>query len=364
MIIIEKIVALFSAMLMMFNGLALGSNPVHPNDADNASVILLIGDGMGFNSIAKAKAESGVEALQMERFSLRGESKTRSANDTVTDSAAGGTALATGIRTNNDYVGVYSNDPKALGSYPMNLSEFAISLGKSAGVVTTDSTSGATPASFSSHSAARSNEADITSQQLNGDLTLLWGGATASFSAETAAENGFEVITNYSEFAALENGTRSFGQFTAPLWYTSETDMPQLYEMTEKAIDILDDDEDGFFLMVEGAHIDKNNHSNDGEGMKQALLSFDKAVGVALDYAAEHDNVLVVVTADHETGGITLKGDEYVYTKTGHTGVNVPLFVYGCNEFINGGDAIMNKCVADRMAMFMSDEEFPRQIKK
>ena len=140
--------------------------------------------------------------------------------------------------------------------------------------------------------------------------------------------------------------------------------MPTLTEMTAKAIDLLDDDEDGFFLMVEGAHIDKNSHSNNGDGMKDALLSFDKAIGYALEYAETHGDTLVIVTADHETGGITLQDGEYIYTTGDHTGANVPLLVYGCDDFIKNGEAIKNREVSRRVACVMGEKKFPIREKK
>ncbi len=328
------------------------------------NVIFMIGDGMGFNSINKTKAEEKLAGIAMDTFPLKGESKTRSSDNKVTDSAAGGTALACAVRTRNSVVGDYSYDKYDLVSHPMNLAELAITQGKKAGVITTDSTSGATPASFSAHTDARGNEADITYQQLRGNLDLIWGTTTASFSEADAAEYGWSTIRNKTEMDALEEGGRSFGQFSASVWQqVPSKSMPTLTEMTMKAIDLLDDDEDGFFIMVEGAHIDKNSHNNNGEGMKDALLSFDKAIGYALSYAETHGDTLVVVTADHETGGITLENGEYVYTSGSHTGVNVPLLVYGCDGFIKNGEAIKNREVSRRVACVMGEKCFPIRVK-
>lgn len=328
------------------------------------NVIFMIGDGMGFNSLNKTKKEKGIETLTMNTFPLQGESQTRSADHAVTDSAAGGTALACAIRTNNRFVGTYSYDGYDLYSHPMNLCELAKQQGKTAGVVTTDSTSGATPASFSAHAHDRGDEADITFQQLRGDLDLIWGGATDSFREETALEYGFTPIYNKADMDALTEGTRSFGQFTDDVWHeVAKEGMPTMTEMTLKAIDLLDDDEDGFFLMVEGAHIDKKSHQNQGDGMTDALVAFDQAIQAAVDYAAAKGDTMVLVTADHETGGITLEGDEYVYTSGSHTGVNVPLLVYGCDNFIENGQAIKNKEVARRVAVAMGETNFPARVK-
>lgn len=327
------------------------------------NVIFMIGDGMGFNSIAKTKAEDGIAEFNIDTFPLQGESETRSFSSAVTDSAAGGSALACATRITNDTVGVYPYELNAYIMYPMNLTELAISQGKMAGVITTDSTSGATPAAFSSHTSARGNEEDITLQQLSGDLTLCWGTKTASCSETVANDYGFEYINDKASMEALTEGTRSFGQFSDAVWHNYNNGaMPTLSEMTEKAIDLLDDDEDGFFLMVEGAHIDKNSHNNEGEGMKDAMKSFDKAIGVALDYAKTHGDTLVIVTADHETGGITLKDGVYEYTKTSHSSANVPLRVYGCDNFMENGEVMQNREASRRVACVMGEKNFPIKV--
>ncbi|MGN1442579.1 MAG: alkaline phosphatase, partial [Acutalibacteraceae bacterium] len=119
----------------------------------------------------------------------------------------------------------------------------------------------------------------------------------------------------------------------------------------------------GFFLMVEGAHIDKNSHNNNSEGMNEALLSFDDAVKAALDYAKKDEHTLVVVTADHETGGITLENGEYVYTTSGHTGADVPLFVYGYDEFIQDGEeSLLNTDIPKRIVSALKQDGFPQSI--
>ncbi len=356
-----KLISLLTTILLLLQSAfilpSLGSNQYDYAECKN--VIFMIGDGMGFNSIEKTKAENGVE-LTMDTFAMRGSSRTASANSIVTDSAAGGTALACGVRTANGALGVYMGDRDNLASHPMNLAELAISQGKLAGIVTTDSTSGATPSAFSVHVADRDYEDQITMQQLASDLTLCWGKMTTSFTPELAEQYGWEHIYDAESMNNLEEGSRSFGQFTSDLWHVDNgEEMPTLAEMTTKAIDLLDDDEDGFFLMVEGAHIDKNNHDNNGEGMKDALLSFDAAIAAALAYAEADGDTLVVVTADHETGGIIYVNGEYTYTSGGHTGVNVPLLVYGCEDFINDGQSIPNIEVSRRVACVMGIENFP-----
>ena len=337
---------------------------IKPEDGKIKNVIFLIGDGMGVMSIEKTRAETGAK-LNLDTFSVQSFSQTASADNSITDSAAGATALACGVRTNNGAVGVYPDDLNAENSYPMNLCEFAKSKGMNAGIVTTDSTRGATPGGFSAHTSSRNNASVITNDQLKSELDLIWGTKTSTCSKSKANSAGFEYVTDYTEMQALSKGTRSFGQFTGGLWKNDCGAMPTLTQMTEKAIDLLDDGENGFFLMIEGAHIDKNSHNNDGEGMKEALLSFDKAVGAALDYAKKDGHTLVVVTADHETGGITLNDGKYVYTSTWHTGVDVPLYIYGSDSFIKNGEAsVLNTDIPKRIVAELRLDGFPHTVIK
>ena len=330
------------------------------------NVILLIGDGMGFNTVEATKKLRNIE-VSMETMPVLCESETRSLTNKVTDSAAGGTALACGIRTYNGGIGVFAFNTFANKmQYPVSLSELAIEQGKAAGVVTTDETSGATPASFSAHAIARSSERNISYDQMKSDLTLVWGCASDSVTEAKCEENGFDYFTTATEMEALEPGTRSFAQFD---WddtanFTNNCDTPRIDAMTEKAIEILDADEDGFFLMVEGAHIDKFSHSNDFNGSTGHTAEFSDAVQVALDFAAQDGETLVLVTADHETGGITYNAekDEYYYTTGDHTGVNVPVYVSATDAGFVTGEAYKNCEVSAQLARVMGADEkaFPR----
>ena len=142
-------------------------------DDNIKNVIYLIGDGMGFNHLEKTKKERNT-ALVMDTFGIKGSSMTRSFSDSVTDSAAGGTALAAGVRTGNGIIGAYYLDKNSKYSYPKNITELCLERGMMTGVITTDETSGATPASFSAHSSNRNNTEDITNDQLSSDIDLIW----------------------------------------------------------------------------------------------------------------------------------------------------------------------------------------------
>ena len=334
------------------------------------NVILMIGDGMGPNHLELAKQERGVTLFMEENCDLRGFSKTRSTSSSVTDSAAGGTALACGVRTTNRYVASYWYDPLGWFSVPRTLAEAAKLSGRRSGVITTDHTDGATPASFTAHTNDRGNSADISTQQATSSFDLIWGGECDTFDPSLAADNGFTVLTTKREMDALRPGSKSFAQFNYDwMWRTEVPDVvtsPTLSQMTAKAIELLDND-DGFFLMVEGAHIDKWSHtSNEADNYAtkvanaaEAVEEFDRAIEIAANFAKNDGSTLVVVTADHETGGITLQDGKYVYTKTSHTGVDVPLIVFGSDDFIQNGEHIENRQVAQRIGQKMGLDSFP-----
>lgn len=368
-----KITALFVSLavsLSVFFGVfepATTKDAAQYNNDGIKNVIYLIGDGMGFNHLEKTKAERST-VLAMDSFEIRGSSRTRSMNKKVTDSAAGGTALSSGIRTSNSAVGVYHLDKKPNYSYPKSLTELCIERGMLTGVVTTDETTGATPAAFSAHSSDRYNTEDITNDQLNSEIDLIWGTENGVATKAAAEEKGFTYITTYNEMQALEEGSRSYAQFTNSLWTLEQSDenTPNLEQMAVKAVDLLDDTDEGFFLMIEGAHIDKHSHNNDGESMTESLLGFDRTVEAMLEYAEKDGETLVVVTADHETGGITLKDGAYVFTDDGHTAADVPVLVYGSDKLISNGEKLNNYEIPIRIAYTLGakEQEFPVAVLK
>ncbi len=338
-----------------------------PDSFENVkNVIYLIGDGMGPLHLEMAKAERDI-TLAMDTIEIEGRSQTRSASSSVTDSAAGGTALATGVRTFNGALGVYTYDILHVESYPKNIRELCNERGMMTGVITTDSTSGATPSAFTVHTSNRDNTEDIDNQQMELDIDVMWGGTSDYVTQEKCEENGFTFVKTYAEMMALEEGSRSFAQFDNKTWTTQQVDAdtPTLSQMAEKAIDLLDDTDEGFFLMIEGAHIDKHSHNNDVEAMAESLEEFDETVAYALEYAALDGETLVVVTADHETGAIVLNDDgTYSYTSGSHSAADVPVLVYGSETFIENGETVKNINIPERIAYSLgfTAEEFPFEV--
>lgn len=323
--------------------------------ADHTNVIIMIGDGMGMNHI-KWTEKTYNKTMFVSGLANSGWSKTNSWSGT-TDSAAGGTALATGKHTFNGNLGCIGFDMNDMGvrlcDYK-NLCEVAKGLGKKAGVLTSDTNYGATPASFTVHAGDRGLKKEICEQQLNSNFDLIWAAPDADkvedryLTQSKLTQAGWTCVSTYTDVKALTPGTKSFGQFNNSIQYSKDdANEASLSNLTTEAIKQLDC-EQGFFLMVEGAHIDKNSHSNDYVSMFGALYEFDKAIKNAVDFAKEDGNTIVIITADHETGGITFDEgtNDYKFTKTGHSSANVPVFVYGSDELVKEGSVVVNTSVA------------------
>ncbi len=365
--IFQPVVSALMSLIMTFAtlfGIAGETTTRAPEEFENVkNVIYLVGDGMGPLHLEKAKQERSL-SLAMDTFDYIGRSRTRSLSEAVTDSAAGGTALSSGIRTYNGAIGVYMYDPLHSVMQPKSITELCEENGMMTGVITTDQTSGATPAAFTVHTFARTNTSDIDAQQMGSSFDLIWGGTSAFVTKDKCEENGFTFVKTYSEMMALPEGGRSFAQFDNDTWVTEQADAetPTLSQMAEKAIDILDDTDEGFFIMIEGAHIDKHSHNNYDEGMAEALEEFDETVAYALEYAKNDGETLVVVTADHETGGIVLNDDgSYSFTQGSHSAADVPLLVYGSDTFIEDGEVVDNIDISVRIAYSLgfTAEQFP-----
>lgn len=289
------------------------------------SVILLIGDGMGSAQRTAGRLYSVGRGgqLAMDALPVAGASRTWSTDSVVPDSAAAGTALATGTKTSNKAVGV---DPD--GKPVPTILEMAKQAGKSVGLVTTVFLQDATPASFAAHNQDRHDYLDIAVDMLNHDVDVLMGGGEEYFLPagakgcfatggdrtdgrnliDEAMAKGYQHVCTAADLEAVDPSKtdKLFGTFAG-------NDMtrpyaPSLSDMTRKAIDILDKNPNGFFLMVEGGQIDVAAHLNDALGTLGDVVGFDEAVKAALDYqGAERPDTLVIVTADHATGGLTIE---------------------------------------------------------
>ncbi len=305
----------------------------HPDN-----IILLIGDGMGvaqvFAGITANKGELNIVNMKNIGFS-----KTQSVDKYITDSAAGGTALACGVKTNNGAIGVDVNNNSV-----KSILEIAEQEGKATGLVATSAITHATPASFIAHQPSRNMYEEIAADFINSGIDLFIGGGSDFFTDRKDKRNLLDELKKdgYSLYSHLDsvpaNITTKLGVLTAPKHIAA---MPErgnmLPEATEKAIQVLDaSSKKGFFLMVEGSQIDWGGHANDITFITREMLDFDMAIGIALEYAATHKNTLVIVTADHETGGLSNSGGDIStgtveggFNTGGHSGIMVPVFAFG-----------------------------------
>ena len=339
------------------------------------NVIYLIGDGMGFGAVTSLLL-SMEEETGFEKAPVIGLSETCSANNYVTDSPAGGTALATGTRTCNGFLGV-GPDSIQLES----LLKKAQKMGKKTGIVVNTTLTEATPGAFYAGVTSRKESYTIAKQFTESGVDVAIGAGLSAFinrpdsvdMTEVLINKGYDVYLDWK--SVLETESQKFvgildmgdvhrrnkksttiasaaeGQevcLAARLAATEENaDTTRFSEPTEylhkactKALNVLEEEaENGFFLMIESAIIDGYGHNNDSEGMIEEMQEFDKTLQALIAYVDTHPNTLLVVTADHETGGTGVaykshevnqpEGLHLNFSTKGHTGTVVPVFAYG-----------------------------------
>jgi alkaline phosphatase len=303
------------------------------------SVILFIGDGMGSGQIELTRRTNGGAPLVMQQLPYSGMVTTTSLGGHVTDSAAAGTALATGYKTKNGILGL-SPDGKRLET----ILERCQKEQKSAGLITTDALWGATPAAFVSHVTSRDKYAEITLQTSNSGAQVLMGFGKDDFlpdAAGGARKDGKDLIAtmkraNYEFVYTVAEFAKAKGSKLVGLFQEGKT-APRLADMVKAALPRLSANPKGFFLMVEGARIDWASHLSNPAGVMKELTNLDAAVAFAKDFARQHGRILVLVTADHETGGLVVEPAKQAkeapsvkWTNPGgHTANPVHVFAFG-----------------------------------
>lgn len=334
------------------------------------NVIIFIGDGMGPSHLTAAKYAKGT--LEIERCPVGGLVTTHCADKFVTDSAASGTALATGHKTNYGMI-----SQTAAGAPLRTALEVAEAYGKSTGLVATSAITHATPAAFSSHVPTRNMQPEIAEQMAAQKIEVLFGGGLGYFIPQSVEgslrkddknvladlENWMTVVTTEAEFNALEVPTRVAGLFAHNGLPKVSEGRVELAALTQKAIQVLAQNKRGFFLMVEGSQIDWAAHANNADEILSEALDFDTAVGVGLDFAKQDGNTLVIVTADHETGGFSVLGgsvesnavSQTAFTTGGHSAAMVPVFAYGPEAEAFGG-ILDNTDIGRRMIQCLKNE--------
>jgi alkaline phosphatase len=304
------------------------------------NIIILIGDGMGVTQVTYDVLNNPNSAFT--RFKLSGFSLTQSADNLITDSGAGGTAISTGERTKNKSIAV-----DTAGKPLETIIEKAIKLQKSTGVVATSSITDATPADFVAHISNRKSEFDIAEQFSNCNVDILIGGGGKFFlpngvpgghrtdgkNLVDAIKSKWNYVDNFDDFIK-NNNKKIFALLdTANIRPANERNFT-LGQITKKTIEILSQNKNGFVLMVEGSQIDWACHGNDQKYLEGELKDFSTAINAAMDFAEKDKNTLVIVLADHETGGTSITKGNFTNIKLefisrGHTGTMIPVFVYG-----------------------------------
>ena len=287
-------------------------------------VFYFIGDGMGFSHIALAEAYNaakdgkiGSEPLCFTQFPVMGMATSYSASNMITCSSAAGTALSTGFKTNNGMLGV-APDTTELESIAYKIHD----AGYKVGIMTSVTIDHATPGAFYANSAARSDYYAIAAQLPESGFEFFGGGGFQGLKKEDGrkpiyeivAENGYEVAFGKEEYEAKKDSAEKIIYFqnkeraAEVLQYAflrGEGDI-SLADVVTEAIEFLDNDK-GFFIMAEGGQIDWAAHANDITNTIHEIIDFDEAIQVAYEFYLKHpDETLIVVTADHETGGVTL----------------------------------------------------------
>lgn len=310
-------------------------------------VIFIIGDGMGLAQISGAMSES-TDRNAFERFKVIGLSKTSSADNYVTDSGAGATVFAIGKKTFNYGISVGTDSLP----YP-SLFEMMKKKNMATGVVVTSSITHATPACFYAHVSSRKSEDDIAEFLLKGNCDIAIGGGTKFITDRKDKKNLTELL-QLNGFIVKTDTTNNFEPFNGnkqvyTLAYDGmkrkldgRNDYLKLASM--HAISQLNNNKNGYMLMIEGSQIDWGGHDNNYEYMKTELYDLNQTINAVLDYAQKQGDILVVVTADHETGGLSLhpnkdnkKQFKPNYSTGGHSGIMVPVFAFGPGAELFGG---------------------------
>ncbi len=313
------------------------------------NVIICVGDGMGFEAVKAASyyASGEIGTLSFEQFPYQAEIATYAANTPMTDSAAAATAMATGHKVNN---GVISMEIPGNGTPLKTLLEISQDLNKRTGLVSTTYITHATPAAFGAHNAHRNNLGEIAHDYLHSTRpNVILGGGGNGLTEERAEVAGYTVVSNREELLNLKTDTEThvsgqFGETNLPYMFDGRDNLPHLTEMASVALDILLQQEEGFFLLLEGGRIDHAGHSNDIDRQLLETIEFSNAIQTVYDRVSDNDDTIILVTADHETGGLivhenTGQGNvpDISWSTGGHTVSNVPLYGWGRNaEHVEG----------------------------
>lgn len=298
------------------------------------NIILMVGDGNGLTQISSAALANGGDLTLMQLKST-GFMKTQSSDDFTTDSAASGTALATGKKTYNRAIGVDAKGNKA-----ENIAEFLHKQNYNTACITTDEIFGATPSAFYAHQKDRGYEDEIAKELLTSKFTLFAGGGSKKYTKKELEKHNFKVVNSIDEIS--NSKAEKIGYFLAKGGVPSveKGRGNALAEITKNSLTYLKNKNKPFFAMIESSHIDTYGHHNSVSGVVTEAIDFDRAITEAIKFADKNKKTLVIVLADHETAGFSIpQGNvktnhiEGSFYSDDHTGVMVPVFAYGPKSY-------------------------------
>lgn len=312
-----------------------------PSGKKVKNVILMIGDGMSLMHI-QAAWTCNRGHLWLENAQFTGLSKTPATNRLITDSGSGGTSLATGYKTRYHAVGVDEDGNKL-----KSLVDYAKEAGKSAGVAVTCRLWDATPCDFLSHNIDRDNEQELIAEMANSPVDYVFGGGAKFFTNRKDGRNifkelekkGYKVFTSRKDLETISKEKGNSKVYCVP--FEVDTPLPDergdlLARASIAGMNLLNQNKNGFFMMVEGSQLDDYGHFNQLDMLMKETLDFDQTFGSIIKWAAEDGETLVVVTADHETGGMTVLGGDYKegrvevnFSTKNHSGTMVPVYAFG-----------------------------------
>jgi alkaline phosphatase len=333
----KVLVGILALFMVAFSVAFVGCNADLKVVGSAKNVILLIGDGMGLEHLEAVKAYYGLESLNMETLTgYHGEATTNSLNIDITDSSAASTALSCGQKTNNKSVA------RLEGEDLENMAEYVTKYNMDMGIVVTEGITGGTPASFASHAYDRSNGTNIFNGYMTSGVDLFISQYDETILNErrmtAIGDAGYTYLSHQDQLVeSAYNHDKIFATVDEFNGY-EEVGGADLAGATTFAMNYLKQRTDnGFFLMVESSHIDKHCHKGDFQEMAEELVAFDLAVKAAIEWAKADGNTMVIVTADHETGGLVydseadLSNPSAMFKTKEHSATNVGVFIYGLN---------------------------------
>ncbi len=319
------------------------------------NIILMIGDGMGLSQISAGMYASD-NSTALEGFEYVGLSKTHALNQLITDSAASGTAMACGVKTLNGVIGIDGRNNKH-----SSILELYKEKGYATGLLATSSIAHATPASFYAKVPSRRQYEDIALQLSEHNVDLFVGGGKDFFLEREDKRNLIDEMSQYAFVNNLKEFKESSADKIGFLTYGKEPPkkmegrVPALEELVEISLQKMKAKETPFFMMIEGSQIDWGGHANETDYIISEFQEFNLTIQKVLDYAKADGNTLVIVTADHETGGFAITGGDLKRSKVkgsfntkGHSASMVPVFSYGPNSELFAG-IYENTAIFDKM---------------